>query len=398
MQTMVCEARAPPRDCAEPSRVGLLANRHFELGAKFWIFGFASSRSSSNLRLLREKLQPGAGCIPDALAEITHPTTYQKPRTPHPTTATMPTAEQKTRDYDCAVFARAALFPGRMHRDGAHPHHFPALAVLEAYRQRLLASSSHPSSLFPRGVILVRNLGGAEGQLQWNGAPEIDKQSASFEVIPHRLSVRCTSECDQYTQQMKQTALLLETKNDKIDNNNSDTTTVEDGETVLVLCTDRLLPSRGSDYREPLDAAIAQELPPRAYRKIEEAVAHQVAKIAAAAPSSSGSSTATGTSEDDNNIAAAAHLELEAAKAAECYYSGRHRYDNKHMPTVKRGSQLPRGYGWMPGVLQNYLHRQCLLKVAAEQLSWQQQPNDGEGSSSPMSRRQARAAVQEAMK
>jgi len=258
-------------------------------------------------------------------------------------------------DRDCATFAREALFPHQMHRDAAHPHHFPALAALDRFRQRLLLQSTHPSSLFPRGVLLVRNLAD-ESHLQWNGTPDIDQSNASFDVIPNVLRVRCTSECSKLTSQLKQTALVEQQE--------------KDGETaVIVLCTDRLLQS---DYKEPLDAAVAKELPSQTYQVIEEAVAHQVAKV--------------GACRDKQQNAAA--LEVEAAKAAECYYS-RHLYDKQTQ--VKRGSGLPLGFSKLPDFWQSSIRRNCLVSVATDHLLMQQAGNE------QMSRREAHDAVREAM-
>lgn len=283
-------------------------------------------------------------------------------------------------DRDCAVFARQALFPQQMHRDWKNTGQFPALTALDRLRHRLMQQhqsvyQQHPSALFPRGVILVRDLQD-ESRLQWNGTPDIDPADASFAVIPRQLTVRCTSDCARLTNFRQQTALLVQQHSESNDSNST-----EAEETTLILCTDRLLQS---DYREPLEASgVARELPRKSYKAIEEAVAHQIAKLGIAMQMDKDATLAD----------AAAVTEIEAAKAAECYYS-RHTYDAKNAVTqqvqIQRGSGLPAGYSKLPTFLQSYFLNWCLLQTATCHLQY----NDNNNTTDP---KEARAAVEEAL-
>jgi hypothetical protein len=259
------------------------------------------------------------------------------------------------KDRDCATFARAALFPGRMHRDVAHANHFPALNVLDRYRRQMNERSGGtiaPSSLFPRRVVVVRDLANPDGPVQWNGQPDIDASDASFEVIPRVLLVRCTSDCNKLTEDYKRAFTQKRIG--------------EEGQerSEIILCTDRILQN---DYKEPLSSTVAKELPARSLAAVEEVLAHELVKLAHAG---------------DKDIT---KIEVAAAKAAECYYS-RHKYDDKMQ--VKRGSGLPLGFSLMPGVIQSWAKSSCVITNATKNL---QQETE-------LSKAEAQAAVQEALK
>lgn len=256
------------------------------------------------------------------------------------------------KDRTCAEFARAALFPRRMHRDVAHASHFPALLQLDLLREKFLTNLS-VSSVFPRHVVVVRNL--SADQMEWNGVPDMNEREAKFEVIPNHLSVRCTSECDRILMNKRMRSFIgVDTEN---------------GGKEIVLCSERVLKS---DYNSAKYKGVAKELPPKSLSAVEEVLAHQLVRIKHA---------------QDNNLQEllpSASVELEAAKAAECYYS-RHTYDEKLMS--KKGSRLQLGYSWLPGSLQHWSMNRCLKAVSREHLVAQS-----------MKKQDANKAVQEAMK
>jgi hypothetical protein len=259
------------------------------------------------------------------------------------------------KDRDCATFARAALFPDRMHRDVAHTNHFPALNVLDRYRRQIDERSGGtiaPSSLFPRRVVVVRDLSNPDGPVQWNGQPDIDASDASFEVIPRILTIRCTSDCHKLTEVYKRAF--------------TQKSVGEEGQerTEIILCTDRILQN---DYKEPLSSTVAKELPAQSFAAVEEVLAHELVKLTYAG---------------DKDIA---KIEVEAAKAAECYYS-RHKYDDKMQ--IKRGSGLPRGFSLFPGTLQSWTKSSCVITHATKNL--QQETGLGKA--------EAREAIQEVLK
>ncbi|CAB9504126.1 expressed unknown protein [Seminavis robusta] len=234
-------------------------------------------------------------------------------------------------DQDCANLARAALFPKRMHRDVADASHFPALLQLDLLRNQVLSSTPNASisSVFPRHVLVVRNL--ADGGTQWNGEPDLDDDGAqsSFQVIPDRLSVTCSS------RQCK----------DLVSSQRAFRRTIRGEEEEIVLCSDRILKPDSQDKRYK---GVARELPPKSYQAVEEVLAHQLVQVRS--------------NIHDNN---AAKVQLDAAKAAECYFS-RHAYEGTMQ--VKKGSRLQTGYSWLPSFAQNWSMNKCLSAVAMEQL------------------------------
>lgn len=232
----------------------------------------------------------------------------------------MPTTEK---DADCAAFARAALFPKRMHRDVDHANYnFPALLQLDRLRQSLFSSTA-TSVLFPRHVAVVQQ----NGKVQWNGQPDIIEDS--FEVIPDKLSVRCTSECNRlFGNKLQQRAFVSPDKKE------------------IVLCSDRLLQK---DYKDARYEGVAKELPPNSFKAIEEALAHALVQVQ---------------HEKEDDVAV---TELQAAAAAECYFSSQ-KYNGKTL--VKKGSGLMLGYSFLPASLKSRLYKKCLLNVAAQHVMY----------------------------
>lgn len=261
---------------------------------------------------------------------------------------------------------------------------FPALVVLDRYRQQLVRSldqQSTFSNVFPRRVVLVRNLAN-ENDMQWNGQPDIEQQrkqhddasSASFEVIPNRLSVRCTSDCDLLLQNKLQRAFIVQIKSEK-GNENGRRPRHEEHE--IVVCSDRVLQS---DYKkQPLQIDSSTDLPPRSLAAVEEVLAHALVVV-----------EQQHANNNNNNKTSAASIQVQAAQAAECYYS-RHEFQKHNHMQVKRGSQLGfTGFSLVPNSIQMWMQRQCIQRVATEQHLLVEE--------SVTSRREAQKAVQEAMK
>lgn len=226
-----------------------------------------------------------------------------------------------TQDRVCASLARSALFPKRIHRDVANVKHFPALLQLDLLRDSVLASDpgASISSVFPRHVVVVRNL--ADGSTQWNGQPDFFRtpSSVSFPVIPNKVSVRCTSNCNEYLSNRSQLSF-------------------RHGQD-LVLCSDRILKS---DAKEMENRDIVRQLPEKSLQAVEEVLARELVLLRHEYKQSSGS-----------------RADKEAALAAECYFS-RHEYDGK--TKIRRGSHLQPGYSLLPSFLQNWCLNRCLSR------------------------------------
>lgn len=263
----------------------------------------------------------------------------------------MPTDQDRT----CASLARAALFPKRMHRDAADSSHFPALLQLDIVRDKFLSSwpNASVSSVFPRHVVVVRNL--ADGGIQWNGEPDLEKNEVSFAVIPDHLSVTCSSQCDPAFQgrAYRRTA-TTGTKQE------------------IVLCSDRILQK---DSKDPKYKGVAKELPPKSLQAVEEVLAHHLVQV--------------GQQKANQNcgVQEQAKIELQAAKAAECYFS-QHTYEDR--PQIKKGSRLQTGYSYLPSFLKTWSMNKCLAAVAKDYLVQQQQQS--------VSPQDAQKAVEEALK
>lgn len=240
----------------------------------------------------------------------------------------MPTDQDRT----CASLARAALFPKRMHRDVADDSHFPALLQLDLLRDQFFNNwpNASVSSVFPRHVVVVRNL--ADGGIQWNGEPDLEGE-VKFQLIPDHLSVTCGT-CDPALQ-------------GKAFRRPASSGSKEE---EIVLCSDRILQKDSNDKKYK---GVAKELPPKSLQAVEEALAHALFRIR-----HDNKSNAT-------DLVANAKLEVQAAKAAECYFS-RHTYEDRLL--IKKGSRLQTGYSWFPAFVKNWSMNKCLMAVAKEHL------------------------------
>jgi hypothetical protein len=269
-------------------------------------------------------------------------------------TQQMSSSKVTDQDRVCAAFAKAALFPKRMHRDVAHAAHFPALLQLDLLRDKFLSDTA-VSSVFPRHVVVVRNL--ADDTIQWNGEPDMEGAGGNkFDVIPGHVSVTCHSNaCDALKLDKKQRAFVR-----------ASSSSSSSGGKEIVLCSDRILQS---DHKDTKYKGVAKELPPKTMQAVEEVLAHELVKVR--------NEVAT-----DQKTPAA--VELEAAKAAECYFS-RHTYDETHQ--IKKGTRLQTGYSWLPGAIKTWSMNKCLEAVAMENLVRRS-----------MSKQDASAAVKAAMK
>jgi hypothetical protein len=322
---------------------------------------------------------------------------------------TSSTNNQQQQDYDCARFAREALFPKRLHREDDMTHHegnktFPALLVLDRYRQQLLRDDQQTmatfSNVFPRHVVVVRNLVN-ENDIQWNGQPDIEQHQqqrssdAYFEVIPNRLSVRCTSKCDQLLENKLQKSFIVQTNISTKGNENER----QQRKHEIVICTDRVLQS--GYYKKtssPLHSSslATDDLSPSSLAAVEEVLAHALVVV---------EQQHQANNNKDNkgtimSLSDAASIEVQAAQAAECYYYSR----KDHVPKlIKRGSQLGfTGFSLLPRGIQTWLQRQCIQSVATEHLLLrvQEEENNNVNNNNNIttSRRDALKAIQKVMR
>jgi hypothetical protein len=103
---------------------------------------------------------------------------------------------------------------------------------------------------------------------------------------------------------------------------------------------------------------------------VEEVLAHQLVQVR---------------KENKNaTVEEKAKIEVEAARAAECYFS-KHTYDKSTQ--IKKGSRLQTGYSYLPAFVKTWSMDKCLTAVAKEYLVDQS-----------VSQQDAIKAVQEAMK
>jgi hypothetical protein len=350
---------------------------------------------------------------------------------------TLTRQQEQQQNHDCARLAREALFPsrGRLLRANAnHNANFPALLMLDRYRQQLLRNCSSSlaqdqqppitaiSNVFPRRVVVVRNVTSSNNnencgeEVQWNGQPDISHQQeqqhdASFEVVPNRLTVRCTSKCDELLQNSLQRAFVQRSSSKK-------------GGIVhqeIVVCSDRVLQGDYYNNQHPLRVpdscsgttinTDAKNLPRRSLAAVEEVLAHELVVVEQQA---NNNNQDLGT---PLSAAAAAAIQVQAAQAAECYYysSSRSRHEESERQqqqqqqapapvVVKRGSQLgTTGFSLLPRGIQTWMQRQCIQRVATEHLLLlllaEQPANHNNATRTSSSRREAaQKAVQDAMK
>lgn len=211
------------------------------------------------------------------------------------------------RDHFCASLVRAALFPLRVdygnNRFYHHQHFFPALQALE--QLRLVLIQKHPdwgaSQLYPKRVVVVKGVGSSGWQ--WNGQPDID-DDATVSVIPNHntLSVKCM-ECPQ---NIGERLAYLRHQNE------------------IIVCSNNVV----KDSRDiPETNAPQTDLPPTPLRMVEEALARELVQFRVMAIHNNNNQTPT--------CHALAALQLEAAKAAQCYYA-------RSATETRRGSGLGR--------------------------------------------------------
>jgi hypothetical protein len=304
------------------------------------------------------------------------------------------------KDLRCAEFARAALFPKRMHRNVAHANHFPALVQLDLLRDYYLPQST-VSAIFPRHVVVVPNVlavdDGSPKTIQWNGAPDIDTSTASFDVIPGKISVRCTSDCSKLLNHATQRA-FVETHPTPLhyhhhnhfhnhNNPNNDVDDKEEEEIQIVLCTDRILQK---DHLDQNYTGVAKELPPKTMQAVEEVLAHELA-VKVQQKTRRVTQPSSDDDHNDDHMITAATIQLMASQVAECYFSRHAAYNDntntgggggrrgetsdkkQHPPQqIKQGSRLPMGYSWLPttGGWKDWAMQRCRTAVATEQLQY----------------------------
>eukprot|EP00563_Minutocellus_polymorphus_P017170 CAMPEP_0197721728 /NCGR_PEP_ID=MMETSP1434-20131217/4686_1 /TAXON_ID=265543 /ORGANISM="Minutocellus polymorphus, Strain CCMP3303" /LENGTH=289 /DNA_ID=CAMNT_0043306787 /DNA_START=40 /DNA_END=909 /DNA_ORIENTATION=+ len=254
------------------------------------------------------------------------------------------------KDRDCAALARAALFPHRVSRDGHRPTMFPALEALTKLRVESMVSNPDVShaNFFPQRVIVVRPVAGnyAPDELQWNGQPDIDDATATFDLIPRMITVKCM-ECSGMTLP----ATMPKDVNSFVRPSQFGLTRQDRGEgneknREIVLCTNRLLQK---DYDEGTIKRL--EFPQKSLAAVEEALAREVTKMRDSLKVDRGEIQEGGISK--------AHSEVVTALAAECYY-------NQHGKEVKKGSQLQAGYSMLPSPLQHWARNRCVRSVAGK--------------------------------
>jgi hypothetical protein len=296
-------------------------------------------------------------------------------------------------DLRCAEFARAALFPKRMHRDVAHANHFPALVQLDLLRDYYLPHST-VSAIFPRHVVVVPNVvlaaaDNGSSKIQWNGVPDIDTATASFNVIPGKISVRCTSGCSTLLNHATQRAFVERRhQHHHHHHNHKNPNDIKDEEEIqIVLCTDRILKK---DHLHPNYTGVAKELPPNTMQAVEEVLAHQLAVKVQQNTKRTVAQPTSDNGYDPDPIITAATIQLLASQVSECYFSRHAAYNDnnsggsggggdtstkkqQHPPQqIKQGSRLPMGYSWLPSIggWNEWALQRCTIAVATEQLQY----------------------------
>jgi hypothetical protein len=236
------------------------------------------------------------------------------------------------RDRVCALAAREALFPLQIdwRRSRSHRTVFPAVEVLSELRHDLL-DAVPASKLFPKRVVLVREIGSSE--LKWNGQPDIS-DDGTIEVIPQKLSVRCmecsTNEID------RDLRSFVRSRREE-----------EGGGSEIVLCSNRLLRKDASTLLPE-----RSDLPARTVHAVEEALAYEMSKIRDAW-------RRPDRARETITCRQLAAVELRAAQASACYLrrTGRE---------TRRGSALPLGTAQLPPSWQRGLQDRCVWHQATK--------------------------------
>lgn len=309
-------------------------------------------------------------------------------------------------DRDCAFYVRDALFPLR--RDWGNSRHLhgsihPALDALDRLRADLIEKrpkSTSYSNVFPRGVLLVPrtdamdatassngNNNSNEKQrqklnaMEYNGQPDVDEYTATVEVVPDLLTVRCMK-CNGGPEGRR--SLLPASSRAFVRSSNSSTngSWQNPNHQELVLCSDRVLQS---DYYRNKPGSHGQhrrEDPPvRSMKAVEETLAREITRFFVHGDDGESSSTATATTPSKTPIerpifpsgqsspeeAASscdhyARLEVLAARAAECLLK-----KDPHTGEVRTGSALrPRAlFPVLPSGIQNTFVDRCVWSVAS---------------------------------
>jgi hypothetical protein len=312
-------------------------------------------------------------------------------------------------DRDCALFVRDALFPLR--RDwgssgssisGNHHQIHPALMALDRLRTNLVdlrpKSTSH-SNIFPRGVVLVKKsealVGNTISTMEYNGQPEVDESTASVEVIPNMLTVKCMS-CNgipflRGSSPAASKAAFVREK-PKPWKNPDDDDYESSIEHELVVCSDRILQK---DYykrfgnHSKLYQHHREDLPVRSMMAVEEALAREITKLQVKGDSNDDDSLVkkngkpisyrsfpSSSSSSKNNDAAAvasceayAGLELLAARAAECLLVRKTDEATGRTTETRMGSALvpPKFlFSVLPHSLQRNFVDRCAFQVATK--------------------------------
>ena len=268
------------------------------------------------------------------------------------------------KDLDCAFLARDVLFPLKIQRDGSHPQQFPASEAVARVRDAAMAHDEDraASSFFPRGIVVVHNntttsssSNTLNNELQWNGQPDIDTTTASVSVIPQLLSVRACVCGDRETRD----AYIVESSPKHAYSSNN-----KGREREIVLCSDKLMKK---DYHP---SKSMPEQTPQSLVAVETALAHQVTKVGLLMDRERRTADAS-SSLSCSDVAA---MEVQAARAAECYYrqtkgifGQNHRSHRGPAVTTetKRGPALGHaGFSWYPTRVQTWLQERCIRAVA----------------------------------
>lgn len=309
-------------------------------------------------------------------------------------------------DTDCAFFVRDALFPLR--RDwgsikagrgtGGRNHHqiHPALMALDRLRTDLIElrpNSTSFSNIFPRGVLLVTQsdalveAGGKSSQksrtMEYNGQPDVDESTASVEVIPNILTVKCMS-CNEnkFLPVSGSSSKAFVREKYKAWKNPQDDDYEASKEHELVICSDRILQKDYYAQGSRKEQDRREDLPIRSMRGVEETLAREITKLQVHKDGSTDATTgklqspisySVFTSSSDKDDASAsceafARLELLAARAAECLLISKHDDATGKVIESRMGSALsPKSiYSALPYSLQRNFVNRCVFQVATQ--------------------------------
>eukprot|EP00977_Amphora_coffeiformis_P017868 scaffold5999_cov149-Amphora_coffeaeformis.AAC.5 len=276
-----------------------------------------------------------------------------------PEESAAPPPSQK--DLDCASLARDALFPLKIQREdgGHHATQFPASVALGKVRIDAMKNNPYrsPSSFFPAGMAVVHDV--ETDELQLNGQPYVDETDASLQAIPNLLRVRCqpcgrNANYDYFVEKYR----LPKVRDEKISKDARE----------IVLCTDRVMKS---DYMPQNAKSSSLTLPsdeaPRSLVAVETALAHAVTKIGSEVERErKGRGAPTDVPVTCRELAA---MELQAAAAAECFYTQTTNTGSEGAKTlVKRGPALGHaGFSVLyPIAVREMLRDRCMKAVATQ--------------------------------